>query len=132
MGSAFTTIAPKLAKLIPMLSAEHESEIVSVVRAMARTLQRAGLDFHALSHAVARSEVQIAETSSARPKRSEPQSSRSIALWLLSHAQHRMDPKERRFVSEIAGQLNNGRSITAKQENWLRSLQFRLGGEYVR
>jgi hypothetical protein len=43
-----------------------------------------------------------------------------------------MDFKERRFVTDMVDRLNKCCSISAKQANWLRSLHYRLGGEYVR
>lgn len=50
-----TSLAPvsaKLEKLIPMLSSDRDGEVVAAVRAIGRTLQSAGADWHDLAKAV--------------------------------------------------------------------------------
>lgn len=45
-------IAPKLAKLLPLLGSDNDGEVISTVRAIRRTLSAAGLDLHDLAQAV--------------------------------------------------------------------------------
>ena len=45
-------IAPKVAKLIPLLASEQDGEALAAVRAIGRTLVAAGSDFHALANAL--------------------------------------------------------------------------------
>lgn len=45
-------IAPKLAKLLPLLASDHDGEVVATARAIGRTLVAAGLDWHALAAAL--------------------------------------------------------------------------------
>lgn len=44
--------APKLKKLIPLLSSDQDGEVVAAVRALGRTLKAAGSDFHTLAEAM--------------------------------------------------------------------------------
>lgn len=45
-------IAPKLAKLLPLLASDHDHEVIATARAIGRTLASAGSDFHALAAAL--------------------------------------------------------------------------------
>jgi hypothetical protein len=55
MSGDLTSIGPKLALLIPRLASTFDGEVVATVRAIDRTLQSAGRDFHDLAEAIARS-----------------------------------------------------------------------------
>ena len=48
-------IATKAAKLLPMLSADHDGEVIGAARAIDRVLKAAGLDWHTLAETVTRS-----------------------------------------------------------------------------
>ncbi len=64
----------------------------------------------------------------------EPKSLRDIAIWLRTHAAHRMTYKEQTFVRDMASRLNEGRQASTKQANWLQTIFYRhygIGGEYV-
>lgn len=50
--AALATVAPKMAKLIPMLGTDQDGEIIATVRAIRRTLDGAGLDLHDLARAL--------------------------------------------------------------------------------
>src|SRR3954451_13343212 len=53
-GPAMTALAPvrsKLSALIPRLASNFDGEVVAVAKAIGRTLQNAGLDFHDLAKA---------------------------------------------------------------------------------
>jgi hypothetical protein len=50
--------AVQLCKLIPRLASEHDGEIVATARAIGRTLESAGCDFHDLANAIERAGCQ--------------------------------------------------------------------------
>jgi hypothetical protein len=49
---ALTPVAPRLSKLIPLLSSTHDDEVVAAARAIARMLASAGADWHDLAAAL--------------------------------------------------------------------------------
>jgi hypothetical protein len=55
--NALAPIAPKLAKLFPMLSSEIEGEQLATVAAIKRTLAREGLSVHDLANAFSQAET---------------------------------------------------------------------------
>ena len=63
--SALPTIAPKLAKIIPMLSSPNDGEVVNTARAIERTLKGIGADWHDLAKA-------LTAPAMARPEAAEP------------------------------------------------------------
>jgi len=54
MTSALATIAPKLRKLVLMLSSSHDGEVIGAARAIGRALADAGTDWHQFAEAVTR------------------------------------------------------------------------------
>jgi hypothetical protein len=66
--NALAPIAPKLAKLFPMLSSEIDSEQLATVAAIKRTLAREGLSVHDLANAIAQTKDCVAKSlTGARP-----------------------------------------------------------------
>lgn len=128
-------LAPRLKKLIPMLATDHDGEVVATVRAISRTLESAGLDLHDLVEALCKSTpAAYASAPPQNPEPAPPASLRDIAIWLRTHATHRMTYKEQTFVRDMASRLNEGRQASTKQANWLQTIFYRLygiGGEYV-
>jgi hypothetical protein len=125
-------VAPKLSKLIPMLATDHDGEVVATVRAISRTLKGAGLDFHSLVEALGEHKSTYAPPPPPRKAQAptpQPTSLRDIAIWLRTHAAHRMNYKEQSFVIEMTSRLGTGRRASKKQENWLRSLYYWYGGD---
>lgn len=49
MSASLSTIGPRLAKLLPLLSSDQPSEVVATARAIGLTLQRGGMDWHDLA-----------------------------------------------------------------------------------
>lgn len=119
-------IAPKLAKLLPMLATDHDGEVLATVRAIGRTLQSAGLDFHALSSALGSA---IAVRPVSEPK---PETWLDLARWLRDHDDGRLSHKERLFVWDMASRLGMGAAPTEKQANWLRAIYAALQREGAR
>src|SRR5688572_12198380 len=64
MMGALRVIPAKVVKLIPLLSSDNDGEALSTVRAIDRTLEAAGLDWHALAQAVS---VPVASTRKPQP-----------------------------------------------------------------
>ncbi len=129
-------IAPKLAKLLPMLSTSHDGEVVATARAIGRTLQSAGLDCPALAAAI--TPIPKPEPQPVERKPYEPAddywdgTDRSdwlaMARWCREHDCGRLTPKEQRFIWDIASplRLRHGRKPTPKQYDWLRSIYVKL------
>lgn len=127
--SDMALVAPKLSRLIPMLATVHDGEVVATVRAIDRTLRSAGLDLYDLARAVTAPRIDVVHSDIDEPKpASQPSSLRDIAVWLRTHATHRMDFKERTFVVEMASRLSMGREASTKQEKWLQAIFYRLYG----
>ncbi len=134
--SELAHIVPRLTKLIPLLSSNHDSEVIATVRAIGRTLQGAGMDFHSLVEALSsrRPTYTPPPTNKEPAPTPQPTSLRDIAIWLRAHAAHRMTKKEQTFVRDMASRLNEGRQASTKQASWLQTIFYRLygiGGEYV-
>lgn len=128
--SNLAVITPKLSKLIPMLATEYDGEVVATVRAISRTLEGAGMDFHSLVEALCEPKLISAPPSPPKPEpASQPKSLWDIAIWLRAHATHRMTYKEQKFVMDMATRLGMGRRASTKQENWLRSIYYWYGGD---
>lgn len=49
-----------------------------------------------------------------------------MATWLTANAMHRLNPKERGFVKNMASSLKNSRPPSPKQEQWLRSIHSKF------
>ena len=49
MTASLSTIGPRLAKLLPLLSSDQPGEVVATARAIGQTLQRGGMDWHDLA-----------------------------------------------------------------------------------
>jgi hypothetical protein len=134
--SELAIIAPRLTKLIPLLSSDHDGEVIATARAIGRTLQGAGLDFHSLVEALSIHKPTYAPPPARKEPAPAPQptSLRDIVIWLRTHAAHRMTYKEQTFVMDMATRLNEGRQASTRQANWLQTIFYRLygiGGEYV-
>jgi len=127
--SDMAVVAPKLSKLIPMLATDHDGEVIATVRAISRTLKGAGMDFHNLVEALGEHKQTYTPPTKAPAPTSQPTSLRDIAIWLRTHAAHRMNYKEQKFVMDMASRLSAGQQASTKQANWLRSLHYWYSGD---
>jgi hypothetical protein len=121
-------LAPKLSKLLPLLSSDQDGEVVATARAIGRTLKGAGLDFHTLSEALLDPRAVFIEPR--RPPK-PPKTLLEIAVWCGSNRYGCLNAKERKFLSEMTASLAMGRQASEKQEKWLRAIFYRVGGEFV-
>jgi hypothetical protein len=106
-------IAPRLAKLIPLLASDSPGEVVATAHAIGRTLDSIGADFHDLAAALLPANDAAAEGDAA------------MAMSCLD-ALHLFDPRERMFLISIAAQLRRGRQLSVKQADWLQGLYGRV------
>ena len=122
--SALAPIAPKLAKLIPLLSSDKDGEVVATARAIERTLRAEGFDWHDLANAVTRQpEARIIYI---KPPEPEPGDWCELARWCLDHDDDRLNEKESSFVSDMASRLICGGEPSERQAAWLRSIYAKL------
>lgn len=128
------SIAPKLGKLLPRLASDHDGEVVATARAIGRTLQGVGLDFHALAEAVESPPVVLTvaarRTQAARkppPPKPSPFDSELLRLVaMLRVHQTRLKHGEADFLDNMFVALSSGRQASPKQEQWLRDIDRRL------
>lgn len=113
--NALAPVAPKIAKLIPRLASDHDGEVVATVRAIRRTLERAGLDLHALAAGL--DGVIDAD---------EPTTWQALAAWCRNAGQHRLSLKEFVFVCDMADRLILDAEPTERQAAWLRAIYAKL------
>jgi hypothetical protein len=128
--SNIAVVAPKLSKLIPLLSSDRDGEVIAAVRAIDRTLKSAGLDLYDFAKAVTAPKTIVVYGGSDEPEPApQPTSLRDIAVWLRTHVATRMNYKEQQFVSEMATRLTMGRQVSEKQQNWLRNIYYWYSGD---
>jgi hypothetical protein len=113
LTTALATIAPRLRKLVLMLSSSHDAEVVGAARAIGRVLADAGMDWHHLADAVIRVD------------RLPTDDWRAMAQFCRGQA-HRLSPRQFDFINNIA--LSRCEP-PEKQWRWLRSIFARLGDE---
>jgi hypothetical protein len=104
--SALPTIAPKITKLLPMLSSSHDGEVVNTARAIERTLKGAGLDWHDLAKAFTAPSVprpQPAPEPAPQPRAHERPKASGAPRWEnLSHIQRICHLDWLRFWGELS------------------------------
>jgi hypothetical protein len=112
MTTALATIAPRLRKLVLMLSSSHDGEVVGAARAIGRALADAGTDWHQFADAIIRVDHLPNDNW------------RAMAQFCRGQA-HRLTPREFDFINNIA---MRGCEPSEKQWKWLRAIFARLGG----
>jgi hypothetical protein len=147
MSNMPAPIVNKLTSLIRMLSSDHDGEVIAAARAITRTLKSADLDIHALAERIGGiSEAGMkrlydagydAGTRAAENNQHHGHvdfyntdgttSWHDIALFCQRRAD-RLRDKERDFVNDMMAQTV-WREPTEKQEKWLKSIYYRLGGK---
>lgn len=126
---------PKLAWLIPNARQRQRHEVIATVRAIGRTLQGAGADFHALAKSIETPEIIIirpafpGQPAPIKPRKGPPvwtDLRRTERLrWLeLAIAADWLSEWERDLASELWGQVwsQPHKSITPKQQAALNAL----------
>jgi hypothetical protein len=118
------SIAPRLKKLLLMLSSDREGEVVNAARLIGFTLQDAGHDWHDLAGAL------TDPTAPPRPKWSPPRDERDSDSvdWHEQRdfcLEHRclLRGRELEFVTDLAHWRG---PLTDKQASWLSAIYRRL------
>lgn len=119
---ALAPVAPRLARLVPLLASDRDGEVLATVRAIGRTLAGAGLDFHALAAALDAAPEPATHT---LPEE-DPDHWSDLAAWCEAHGRGRLRPRERAFVADMVFRLA-GCLPTGKQAAWLQAIARRLG-----
>ena len=113
--AALSDLAPRLSKLIPRLASDHEGEVVATVAAIRRTLEKGGLDLHALAAAIGNPPV-VYRT---EPARAEPSRSHQMDARRCLQSGIVWKPHEAEFLRQMASAV---RRPTEKQRDWLDGL----------
>jgi hypothetical protein len=144
-------IAGKLATFIRLLASDKDGEVIAAAHAICKALQTAGADIHALAEQVTQSNgkglteaemkklfdagyaagVRAAEnkhvgTSNFLSVDGIP-AWHEIARYCQQHGSQLRD-KEQKFINDMAARTV-WHQPTEKQEKWLKSIFFRLGGK---
>ena len=137
--NALAPVAPRLAKLLAMLSSSEAGEVVNAARAIMRTL--ANLDIHALTAVVENSTAKrFSEADAAeiylrglQDGRAEAQNNHTAfhdPEWMMvveeCAASYQLTPKERGFVEDMLGWIRDGSEPTERQGAWLKSIHRRI------
>nr|BDD44739.1 hypothetical protein 5 [Rhodospirillaceae bacterium] len=118
--SALVPIAPKLAKLIPLLSSDKEGEVLATVRAILRALDREGLTIHDLAALVTAPPVGRREDATPHRDHRETPSLRVMAETLVDHPN--LNDWEADFVASILDMLRRRRHLSVKQKATLHGI----------
>lgn len=112
MGALPTTILPRVAQLVRLFSSDRDGEVLGAVRAIGRTLNASGADFHALADRIEHEPVpkivfREAEERCPNVAPSWSNSSRGIVRTKLERAVQAGALKgwEAEFAASIAGQI---------------------------
>jgi hypothetical protein len=141
-------VAPKLGKLLRLLSSDRGGEVLAAVSAITRTLKAEGLDLHSLAEAI--------EASAGEKKFSEADAleiyQRGVAEGRAAAAVERgfrnvgeddqptwreiacecemhlgkLREREREFVQDMVRRTVHGGGLTEKQQKWLRDIYARV------
>lgn len=115
---ALAPVAPRLKKLLTMLSSNQPGEVVSTAAAIGRTLAGAGLTWHDLAAALAPTPARP------HPRMNNP---RSMAEQLRAGAT--LTAWERDFIAAVLRRMQRGQQLSPKQSATLDKIYGeRLGG----
>lgn len=128
--SQYAEIAPKLAKIIPLLASPRDQEALAALRALRRALEIAGADIHQFTDIIVASLPQPLRQSQAekqpppRPNLKRDYPWQEIAVWCLNVAEVLSDT-ESGFLRSMTYKVD---APTYRQEAWLYGLYKRFGG----
>jgi hypothetical protein len=126
MTARLDQIAPRLKKLLLMLSSDREGEVVNAARLIGSTLQDAGHDWHDLAGALVDSAARSQPKPSPPPRGSHHDSGtvdwREARDFCLQH-RNLLRGRELEFVTDLTRWRG---SLTEKQQGWLSAIYQRL------
>jgi hypothetical protein len=122
----FAPIVPKLVKLLPLFASDKDGEVVATARAIGRTLEAAGADFHDLA-------ALISPESTPQPSgRQEDDDGHRMsaeewsgAIVAILDTPPYLYPGEKKFLRDMLRMTHRGRKPSAKQAAWLRKIARR-------
>jgi hypothetical protein len=123
-----TADVDKLSKLIRLaLVADKDGEAIAAIGALKRSLQAVGLDPHFIADAFERGAAPVARADNHSFGRDDNggddgQDDRSD-IWFAFHRRHRLSPKERAFIENIAAWSG---PLSARQRQWISDITDRL------
>jgi len=118
---SIATIAPRLSKLLVLLSSDQPGEVVNAAGAIGRALEGVGATWHDLAQAL--TTAPAPPNPSSRPA-SELHQTMAEQLW----GRVPLSPWEEEFVGSLLKRLRRGRPLTTKQAATL----TRIHGERLR
>lgn len=123
MTAALAPVAPKLGKLVLLLSSPNCGEVVAAAAAIGRTLDSAGATWHDLAAA-------LIVRPAPEPQRAAPPAPSwfSIVQNCLRYPEA-LTPRERAFLRDVSPRIA-GNSPTAKQAAWINAIRQKIRAEY--
>jgi hypothetical protein len=121
-SSSLHEIAPRLEKLLLMLSSAHDNEVLTAVRAITRTLQTVGADWHDLATGLLPPETAKRRTKKSAPEDNAEAPWRVMVGFCVVH-EELLRAREREFVQSLL--YWNG-DLTERQAAWLTAIYERL------
>ena len=113
-------IPEKVLKMLPRLATNHDGEVVATARAIERTLQAAGSDWHGLVDAIQSPVVH-------KEKSRFSDAARQVA-FLNAHG-HWLRPREKGFIDDLwkmVKKYGGHLLLSEKQEDWLDAIYERV------
>ncbi|MFY7761008.1 hypothetical protein [Aquidulcibacter sp.] len=122
--NAFTPVAPRLAKLLPMLSSSHDGEKLATLAAISRALESANLSWHDFAaHLSAESQIEEASPRFTNLDLNGP--THAIARWCINNQAGELNAVEGDFLRRFA--CNPHWTATPKQRAWLVQIALKIG-----
>lgn len=111
-------IAPKLAKLLPVLGSDQPGEVVAAADAIRRTLTSVGADWHDLSATLTAAPAPPPSTTPQQGAAPTPHPG-PVTSWAAAHRlwenPAQLNDWERDFVSSVLSQMVAGKRLSGKQ-----------------
>jgi hypothetical protein len=148
--SALAPVADKIAKLIKLLSSNRDGEVVAAARALCRTLESAGGDLHMLAATIENPSGSLSEAEMQRlytagyddgVRAAEnahhgaddfanidgTPSWHKVALYCQRNS-GKLEERHHKFINDMASRTVWAGEPTEKQQRYLLSLFYKLGG----
>lgn len=119
-----TSVLPRVGALLRLLGSDQDGEALGAARALGRTLQSAGLDFHALADAVERPATPLDEPEGTRRRARKPRRSSPGGVDL--------EPARRRRVVDALSRASARGALSAWEEDFVASVLTTLRGSRPR
>jgi hypothetical protein len=125
MTAALAPVALRLGQLVRLLGSDKDGEVLAAARALGRTLETVGQDFHALADIVERSVERSPAVHHHHDHHHEYADHRATARWIINSGA-RLSPKEMSFGTQMANRFG---TLSERQEAWLMAIFERAASE---